>query len=78
MRSLSAILRNATCVAVLVLASTPFVQPAHAAGEVNIYSYREPGLIQAGTLMTLIIPVVAFLLTQRFFTRGIVITGVDK
>ena len=40
--------------------------------------YREPGLIQAGTLMTLIIPVVAFLLTQRFFTRGIVITGVEK
>jgi len=28
--------------------------------------------------MTLIIPVIAFLLTQRFFTRGIVITGVDK
>ena len=40
--------------------------------------YREPGLIQAGTLMTLVIPVVAFLITQRFFTRGIVITGVDK
>ena len=40
--------------------------------------YREPGLVQAGTLMTLVIPVVAFLLTQRFFTRGIVITGVDK
>jgi multiple sugar transport system permease protein len=40
--------------------------------------YREPGLIQAGTLMTLVIPVVAFLLTQRFFTRGIVITGVEK
>jgi multiple sugar transport system permease protein len=40
--------------------------------------YREPGLIQAGTLMTLIIPVIAFLLTQRFFTRGIVITGVEK
>ena len=40
--------------------------------------YREPGLIQAGTLMTLVIPVVAFLVTQRFFTRGIVITGVDK
>jgi ABC-type glycerol-3-phosphate transport system permease component len=28
--------------------------------------------------MTLVIPVVAFLLTQRFFTRGIVITGVEK
>ena len=40
--------------------------------------YRDPGLIQAGTLMTLVIPVVAFLLTQRFFTRGIVITGVEK
>ena len=44
----------------------------------NGIHYREPGLIQAGTLMTLVIPVVAFLLTQRFFTRGIVITGVDK
>ena len=40
--------------------------------------YREPGYIQAGTLMTLVIPVIAFLLTQRFFTRGIVITGVEK
>jgi multiple sugar transport system permease protein len=40
--------------------------------------YREPGLVQAGTLMTLVIPVVAFLLTQRFFTRGIVITGIEK
>jgi multiple sugar transport system permease protein len=44
----------------------------------NGVHYRDPGLIQAGTLMTLVIPVVAFLLTQRFFTRGIVITGVDK
>jgi multiple sugar transport system permease protein len=44
----------------------------------NGIHYRDPGLIQAGTLMTLIIPVVAFLLTQRFFTRGIVITGVEK
>jgi len=44
----------------------------------NGIHFREPGLIQAGTLMTLIIPVVAFLLTQRFFTRGIVITGVEK
>ena len=36
----------------------------------NGIHYRDPGLIQAGTLMTLVIPVVAFLLTQRFFTRG--------
>ncbi len=40
--------------------------------------YREPGLIQAGTLMTLIVPVVAFILAQRFFTRGLVVTGIDK
>ena len=44
----------------------------------NGIHYRNPELIQAGTLMTMIIPVVAFLLTSRFFTRGIVITGVEK
>ncbi len=44
----------------------------------NGIHYRDPGLIQAGTLMTMIIPVLAFLLTQRFFTRGLVVTGVDK
>ena len=37
-----------------------------------------PGLIQAGTLMTMIIPVVIFLVFQRVFTRGIVITGVER
>ena len=44
----------------------------------NGIHFRDPGLIQAGTLMTLVIPVVVFLLIQRFFTRGIVITGVEK
>ena len=44
----------------------------------NGVHYRDPALIAAGTLMTLVIPVIAFLLTQRFFTRGIVITGVEK
>lgn len=44
----------------------------------NGIHYRDPALIQAGTLMTMIIPVLAFLLFQRFFTRGIVITGVEK
>jgi multiple sugar transport system permease protein len=37
-----------------------------------------PGLIQAGTLMTMVIPIVIFLVFQRFFTRGIVISGVEK
>ena len=44
----------------------------------NGIHYRDPGLIQAGTLMTMVIPVVAFLVFQRFFTRGIVITGIEK
>ena len=34
--------------------------------------------IQAGTMMTLIIPVILFVIFQRVFTRGIVITGVEK
>jgi multiple sugar transport system permease protein len=37
-----------------------------------------PGLIQAGTLMTMLIPIVIFLVFQRIFTKGIVITGVEK
>jgi multiple sugar transport system permease protein len=41
-------------------------------------SAQEPGLIQAGTLMTLIVPVILFLFFQRVFMRGVVITGVEK
>jgi multiple sugar transport system permease protein len=40
--------------------------------------YTNPAFIQAGTLMTLVIPVLLFLIFQRAFTRGIVITGVEK
>ena len=40
--------------------------------------YPNPAYIQAGTMMTLLIPVVLFLVFQRAFTRGIVITGVEK
>lgn len=63
----------------IYLSSNPDIQTiALGLQRFNGVHYRDPGLIQAGTLMTLIIPVIAFLLTQRFFTRGIVITGVDK
>lgn len=44
----------------------------------NGVHYRNPALIQAGTLMTLVIPVLLFLFFQRVFTRGIVITGVER
>jgi multiple sugar transport system permease protein len=39
---------------------------------------EQPGLIQAGTLMTMVIPVLLFLIFQRFFVRGVVITGVER
>src|SRR3954447_4020393 len=40
--------------------------------------YRNPAYVQAGTLMTMLIPVVLFLIFQRVFIRGVVITGVEK
>ena len=40
--------------------------------------YTNPAFIQAGTLMALVVPVVLFLIFQRSFTRGIVLTGVEK
>ena len=39
---------------------------------------REPNMIQAGALITLVLPVVVFFLAQRVFMRGIVFTGVEK
>jgi multiple sugar transport system permease protein len=44
----------------------------------NGIHYRNPALVQAGTLMALVIPVLLFIAFQRFFTRGIVISGVEK
>jgi multiple sugar transport system permease protein len=40
--------------------------------------YKNPALIQVGNMMTLVIPVILFMLFQRVFIRGIVITGVEK
>lgn len=40
--------------------------------------FSNPGYVQAGTIMALLIPVGLFLVFQRMFTRGIVITGVEK
>jgi multiple sugar transport system permease protein len=43
----------------------------------GIYGQR-PQLIQAGAMMALILPLILFILAQRVFVRGIVITGVEK
>ena len=40
--------------------------------------YKNPALIQVGNMLTLGIPVLLFVLFQRVFIRGIVITGVEK
>jgi multiple sugar transport system permease protein len=39
---------------------------------------QQPQLIQAASLMTLILPMILFFIAQRFFIQGIVITGVEK
>jgi multiple sugar transport system permease protein len=40
--------------------------------------YQNAAFIQVGNIMTLIIPVLLFVIFQRVFVRGIVITGVEK
>lgn len=43
----------------------------------GVYGSR-PELIQAGALMALIAPFLLFVVAQKFFVQGIVITGVEK
>jgi multiple sugar transport system permease protein len=63
----------------IYLSTAPDLQPI-SVGLAAFHSihYRSPALIQAGTLMTLVIPVLLFIAFQRFFTRGIVISGVER
>jgi multiple sugar transport system permease protein len=64
----------------IYLSSTQDLQTV-AVGLANFSGARmaqDPGLIQAGVLMTLAIPVALFVVFQKFFVRGIVITGVEK
>jgi len=66
-------------VPLLYLAGTPELQPL----SIGIQQYNalyssQPTLIQASALMTMAVPVVVFLLAQRAFMRGVVVTGVEK
>jgi multiple sugar transport system permease protein len=38
----------------------------------------QPQLIQATAIMALALPVVLFIVAQRMFVQGVVVTGVDK
>ena len=60
----------------IYLSTRPDLQPISVALQRfnGIYG-SEPHLIQAGTLMTLIIPVVIFIFFQRFLMQGVVLTG---
>ena len=63
----------------IYLSTKPDLQPlAVGLAHFNTLHYRNQAYIQAGTLMTMVIPVLLFLFFQRFFTRGIVISGVEK
>lgn len=63
----------------IYLSTQPDLQPlAVGLARFNGIHSREPALVQAGTLMTMVVPVVLFLLFQRAFTKGVVITGVEK
>jgi len=48
---------------------------------VQIFNFQfgpRPELVQATSLMAMVLPLVIFFFAQRFFMRGVVITGVDK
>lgn len=63
----------------IYLSTKPELQPiAVGLSRFNQIHYTNPAYIQAATLMAMIIPIVIFLFTQRFFMRGVVITGVEK
>ncbi len=63
----------------IYLSTKPDLQPlAVGLQRFNGIHYRNPAYVQAGTLMTMVIPVVLFLVFQKIFVRGVVITGVEK
>jgi len=66
-------------VPLLYLSSKPDLQPVSIAiQQYNALYATQPTLIQAAALMTMAVPIVVFLLAQRAFMRGVVVTGVDK
>ena len=64
----------------IYLSTKPELQTARrrASQKFNGIHYRNPAYVQAGTLMTMVIPVILFLVFQRVFVRGVVISGVEK
>jgi multiple sugar transport system permease protein len=63
----------------IYLLGKPKLQPiAVGIQQFNFIYDQQPHLIQATSLLALAMPVMIFFMAQRFFMRGIVVTGVDK
>ncbi|HEX2623113.1 MAG TPA: ABC transporter permease subunit, partial [Phototrophicaceae bacterium] len=63
----------------IYLLGKPDLQPISVGVQVFNFQYgARPELVQATSLMAMVLPLVLFFFAQRFFMRGIVITGVDK
>jgi multiple sugar transport system permease protein len=63
----------------IYLLGQPELQPISVG--VQIFNFRyapRPELVQATSLMAMLLPLILFILAQRFFMRGVVITGVEK
>jgi len=55
------------------------LQPISVGVQVYNYAYgAHPELVQATSLLAMALPLILFFAAQRFFMRGVVITGVDK
>lgn len=63
----------------IYLLGKPELQPISVGVQIFNFQYGpHPELVQATSLMAMILPLVIFFLAQRVFMRGIVITGVEK
>ncbi|HLY27522.1 MAG TPA: carbohydrate ABC transporter permease [Aggregatilineales bacterium] len=63
----------------IYLLGKPDFQPISVGVQVFNFAYgAHPELVQATSLLAMALPVLMFFLAQRFFMRGVVITGVEK
>lgn len=63
----------------IYLRSEPQLQPISVGiQEFNFIYATRPDLLQAASLLALLLPVGVFFLAQRYFMQGVVFTGVDK
>jgi len=63
----------------IYLLDKPELQPISVGVEIFNFQYGpQPELVQATSLMAMVLPLVIFFFAQRAFMRGIVITGVEK